>query len=1373
MTKPLNSKLHWAMILIEASLARSQLLFNEGNLTEAISDAMRAYRQLCRIVGSLSVALEAAKRERMEAAVRQQPMENPFLVQKEDQATTNGQRRERSSAETQQLRQGLELLATQRYQWSIFRLIIETFHHLAKLYLIQGSAREAEYFVMEGKHMALVSKAGKSMDQFLFDQAQLGLRKHQWKESKEILEELAMQEDESGSGAFTWEIQDARIQLLYGDYYFALERLDHSLDAYFRTDQVLSHLMDKSVISGLEQLVIREPQTPREKELATLYYHQKSHGQQKLMRRLQFGSHSSVELHGQEPMRTSTSDLAQFECATLNEIKVAMGYRASLVYFLKGHKTQALDLIEKSKAEDPMVFAISEYHLAKAKMLMLELEDTMAKHLMYAMIPDSALSVGLFKKTRTLQLDPPPVLYTRQSANPNGDDDNLMDDVYALSSLIMNPPIGVGSAISSSPSVRVKKMTRRRRSQLAYEEALSNVAPQPTSPKKSSLTRYVEILMDARKHLSEAYRYSIPACPPHIVSDICGRQAYLAVLESCFHQETEALISEDGSGCSSQWTMACRAACYLEKAKAVSQWREMQGLIKQKLNPILPQEDQAWPREIQLKNSTGLNQGSTWSILPGQGKIPPQTQRTGRKTISYIGLEKPQRLQFNTSIDDRLNTDHPEPIDIVDSVADDDEGAEDIDLAEVGMKPEDLRTRQGKREYLNRRLLVHPSSSMGNERSFLEILGKAYEQDAQIMDGGIDDDLGQNFQRDFIDIIPEKWVVVSLSMDVEHEVMYVNRLRAKAMPIVVRLPLNRDQLREGDDQELGLRLGLGLRGMSEFDDEEQNTRGDPLSYKDAAEELQGILKGSQETLNVASTGATLSSSTEFGRPQPVELTREVKAEWWSQRQRLDDRLCALLGTMEDQWLCGLKGLIQSHNTPADMDNLLRFKKALEWIMSQAANSMPSSASASGAHAGKSSRQGSLTQLEISVELCRAILNLGDQPTFVELKDLIYFLLDAYLYKSVSVSSPSSIGVSVAESPFQPPSHSTSFTSPFIDYSEVQFGRIAMQIKEALRCYWLAETQAKNNGYDDGAHVILILDKHLQSFPWESCPVLRGEAVSRVPSMWFLRDRILQQRYRVAQGQGQAQTQAQAQTQTQDEPQIWRDLEVDPQRTYYILNPAGDLKNTETEFREYVEAQEGWDGVLGRAPMPLEVMNGLSQNELYVYFGHSGGEQYIKSSQIRQLGNCAVSLLLGCSSGSLKGAGEFDPTGNAVNYLLAGCPTLVANLWDVTDRDLDRFSKAMFSLWGLDQNCRGAGMRQHQEQQMMEAAEDMEDVQQQGPAAEDDYDEEEAEKEEVRRGEQGLRLSIVEAVKEARDECRLKYLVGAASVVYGIPCYVKA
>lgn len=168
--------------------------------------------------------------------------------------------------------------------------------------------------------------------------------------------------------------------------------------------------------------------------------------------------------------------------------------------------------------------------------------------------------------------------------------------------------------------------------------------------------------------------------------------------------------------------------------------------------------------------------------------------------------------------------------------------------------------------------------------------------------------------------------------------------------------------------------------------------------------------------------------------------------------------------------------------------------------------------------------------------------------------------------------------------------------------------------------------------------------------------------------------------------------------------------------------------------------------------------------LYIsYFGHSGGEQYIKSQQIRGLGHCAVALLLGCSSGSLKGKGEFDPTGNVMHYLLAGCPTLVSNLWDVTDRDLDRFSKSMFNLWGLDSNREGC------------EADEIEQVRsyKEGLAAKmDSYamDIDQEDSGSVKR--RPSRLSLVEAVKGARDTCRLKYLVGAASVVYGIPCFLK-
>lgn len=126
----------------------------------------------------------------------------------------------------------------------------------------------------------------------------------------------------------------------------------------------------------------------------------------------------------------------------------------------------------------------------------------------------------------------------------------------------------------------------------------------------------------------------------------------------------------------------------------------------------------------------------------------------------------------------------------------------------------------------------------------------------------------------------------------------------------------------------------------------------------------------------------------------------------------------------------------------------------------------------------------------------------------------------------------------------------------------------------------------------------------------------------------------------------------------------------------------------------------------------------------------------------------MALLLGCSSGSLKGKGEFDPSGSVMHYLLAGSPALVANLWDVTDRDLDRFSKSMLTLWGLDSN------RDRQAMEVDQACSSSVGVAN-VPI------------------QPSSRLSLVEAVKGGRDTCRLKYLVGAASVVYGIPCFLKA
>jgi separase len=133
-------------------------------------------------------------------------------------------------------------------------------------------------------------------------------------------------------------------------------------------------------------------------------------------------------------------------------------------------------------------------------------------------------------------------------------------------------------------------------------------------------------------------------------------------------------------------------------------------------------------------------------------------------------------------------------------------------------------------------------------------------------------------------------------------------------------------------------------------------------------------------------------------------------------------------------------------------------------------------------------------------------------------------------------------------------------------------------------------------------------------------------------------------------------------------------------------------------------------------------NAISTKDVVMYFGHGGGEQYIRGHKISNVQSRATVLLMGCSSGKLLDGGDFDPWGTVLHYLISGSPCIVANLWDVTDKDLDRFSMALLKKWGL------LG--------------------------------------------QESSLSLSEAVAESRDSCILKYLVGAAPVVYGIPTHIS-
>ncbi|KAL3814465.1 hypothetical protein ACJIZ3_015733 [Penstemon smallii] len=194
-------------------------------------------------------------------------------------------------------------------------------------------------------------------------------------------------------------------------------------------------------------------------------------------------------------------------------------------------------------------------------------------------------------------------------------------------------------------------------------------------------------------------------------------------------------------------------------------------------------------------------------------------------------------------------------------------------------------------------------------------------------------------------------------------------------------------------------------------------------------------------------------------------------------------------------------------------------------------------------------------------------------------------------------------------------------------------------------------------------IILVLDFEVQMLPWENLPILRNQEVYRMPSVSSIFATI----DRCCQNQKQTDT------------TIPAFPLIDPLDSYYLLNPDGDLSRTQIEFESWFKDQN-IEGRTGTVPTIDELSLALKNHDLFIYFGHGSGTQYIPGHEIQKLESCAATLLMGCSSGSLYLKGSYMPQGAPISYLLAGSPVIIANLWEVTDKDIDRFGKAMLNEW---------------------------------------------------------------------------------------------
>eukprot|EP00050_Salpingoeca_kvevrii_P016450 m.55550 g.55550 ORF g.55550 m.55550 type:complete len:925 (+) comp6941_c0_seq2:107-2881(+) len=229
---------------------------------------------------------------------------------------------------------------------------------------------------------------------------------------------------------------------------------------------------------------------------------------------------------------------------------------------------------------------------------------------------------------------------------------------------------------------------------------------------------------------------------------------------------------------------------------------------------------------------------------------------------------------------------------------------------------------------------------------------------------------------------------------------------------------------------------------------------------------------------------------------------------------------------------------------------------------------------------------------------------------------------------------------------------------------------------------------------DAAPVCLALDRILQELPLESMPLLRSRSIYRVPSLAFVTEQLDARKEALP--------------------------SINPLKAWFVLNPSGDLGQTQERLEKLFESN-GWTGVAGRPPTMAELQTELASQELYVYCGHGSSEKLLPRTKLRAMTCRAAVLLMGCSSGLLQPMGVFDPCGMALEFLSAGSPAVVANLWDVTDGDIDRFCQQVVG-------------------EMMDSISGSRD--------------------------------LGSIIANCRSVCKCKYLVGAAPVVYGLPSTVE-
>ncbi|KAL9818505.1 Separase [Arabidopsis thaliana] len=438
-----------------------------------------------------------------------------------------------------------------------------------------------------------------------------------------------------------------------------------------------------------------------------------------------------------------------------------------------------------------------------------------------------------------------------------------------------------------------------------------------------------------------------------------------------------------------------------------------------------------------------------------------------------------------------------------------------------------------------------------------------------------------------------------------------------------------------------------------------------------------------------------------------EDTIESRGLWWKKRKKLNHRLGIFLRNLEASWLGPWRCLLLG-----------------EWSNYK----LPDSAQKKLVNDLKSK-----CKMEVNEMLLKVILG-GGTDNFkgeacvaqLSLRNGCYVGRGGYLYEEDSCKTPTAAS----------------------NISESRHELALKLIHDA------ASKLGQQDGHENREPIILVLDPEVQMLPWENIPILRKQEVYRMPSVGCI-SAVLKKRSL----QGEP-----AKSHVASFPLI------DPLDSFYLLNPGGDLTDTQVTFESWFRDQN-FEGKAGSEPSAIELTEALETHDLFLYFGHGSGAQYIPRREIEKLDNCSATFLMGCSSGSLWLKGCYIPQGVPLSYLLGGSPAIVATLWDVTDRDIDRFGKALLEAWlqeRSDSSSEGGCS------QCESLANDLAAMTLKGtkrsrkPSSRNKPAQSDVDGSGKIECNHKHRRKIGSFIAAARDACNLQYLIGAAPVCYGVP-----